>query len=378
MNRREGGVSANQLVAAHRWLAGRGASRSRSSPSSRTKWHAGSMKDVAMTCSSCCICITSGRNVPIAVRAFALGLRLFGLGVCHVSHSGFSGDSGVPIGILSSSLGHAAAGRSGRDRPGLRDHFRRGWRRRRVLERAARAASKRPRSHRRHSSSCGNYGQHNALMCGFRHARGEYIVTLDDDLQNPPEEIPKLLDRIRTGQFDLVYGTYCVEAAQPLEKRRVGVRQRLLPVRLQKRRHDHLVPRDSPAALGEHLSVRLELHVRRRAARVEYSADRPGRGRASSARRGPFGLQPEEAGLLSRSTSSRTSRCCLFRIVSWCGLALSGIGFSLGSSISSSRFDRRSSCPDMPPPSSRFWSWGNATARAGHRSASISVGCIST
>src|ERR1039458_2679699 len=36
-----------------------------------------------------------------------------------------------------------------------------------------------------------NYGQHNALMCGFRHARGEVVVTMDDDLQNPPEEVPK-------------------------------------------------------------------------------------------------------------------------------------------------------------------------------------------
>ena len=39
-----------------------------------------------------------------------------------------------------------------------------------------------------------NAGQHNALMCGFRHAQGDWIVTLDDDLQNPPEEIPVLLD----------------------------------------------------------------------------------------------------------------------------------------------------------------------------------------
>ncbi len=34
-----------------------------------------------------------------------------------------------------------------------------------------------------------NYGQHNALLCGIRLARNETIVTLDDDLQNPPEEI---------------------------------------------------------------------------------------------------------------------------------------------------------------------------------------------
>ena len=53
-----------------------------------------------------------------------------------------------------------------------------------------------------------NYGQHNALMCGFRHARGAYIVTMDDDLQNPPEEIPKLWDAIQERDLDLVYGRY--------------------------------------------------------------------------------------------------------------------------------------------------------------------------
>ena len=41
-----------------------------------------------------------------------------------------------------------------------------------------------------------NYGQHNALLCGIRLAKYELIVTLDDDLQNPPEEIPKLLEKI--------------------------------------------------------------------------------------------------------------------------------------------------------------------------------------
>ena len=38
-----------------------------------------------------------------------------------------------------------------------------------------------------------NYGRHNALMCGFRRSRGRYVVTMDDDLQNPPEEIGKLV-----------------------------------------------------------------------------------------------------------------------------------------------------------------------------------------
>src|SRR3954470_23057894 len=41
-----------------------------------------------------------------------------------------------------------------------------------------------------------NYGQHNALLCGIRAARYDVIVTLDDDLQNPPEEVPKLLAKL--------------------------------------------------------------------------------------------------------------------------------------------------------------------------------------
>ncbi len=51
-----------------------------------------------------------------------------------------------------------------------------------------------------------NYGQHNALLCGIRAARHDIIVTMDDDLQHPPEEIPKLLDKLAEG-FDVVYGT---------------------------------------------------------------------------------------------------------------------------------------------------------------------------
>jgi len=50
-----------------------------------------------------------------------------------------------------------------------------------------------------------NYGQHNALLAGIRAARGGTIVTIDDDLQNPPEEIPKLLAKLDEG-YDVVYG----------------------------------------------------------------------------------------------------------------------------------------------------------------------------
>jgi undecaprenyl-phosphate 4-deoxy-4-formamido-L-arabinose transferase len=51
-----------------------------------------------------------------------------------------------------------------------------------------------------------NFGQGNALLCGIRAARGEIIVTMDDDLQHPPEEIPKLLAAL-TPEYDVVWGS---------------------------------------------------------------------------------------------------------------------------------------------------------------------------
>jgi len=51
-----------------------------------------------------------------------------------------------------------------------------------------------------------NYGQHNALLAGIREAQYPVIITMDDDLQNPPEEIPLLLAKLHEG-YDVVYGT---------------------------------------------------------------------------------------------------------------------------------------------------------------------------
>jgi undecaprenyl-phosphate 4-deoxy-4-formamido-L-arabinose transferase len=50
-----------------------------------------------------------------------------------------------------------------------------------------------------------NYGQHNALLCGIRSAQFDTIITMDDDLQHPPEEIVKLLAKLEEG-FEVVYG----------------------------------------------------------------------------------------------------------------------------------------------------------------------------
>ena len=56
-----------------------------------------------------------------------------------------------------------------------------------------------------------NFGEHNAVMTGLRHARGAYVINMDDDLQNPPEEIVRLFDHARNGKWDVVYTRYGVK-----------------------------------------------------------------------------------------------------------------------------------------------------------------------
>ena len=86
---------------------------------------------------------------------------------------------------------------------------------------------------REHSNAVGidltrNFGQHNALLAGIRAATAPIVVTLDDDLQNPPEEIPRLLARLEEGA-DVVYGT-ATRREQDLW-RRVGARVTRLALR---------------------------------------------------------------------------------------------------------------------------------------------------
>lgn len=51
-----------------------------------------------------------------------------------------------------------------------------------------------------------NFGQHNATLCGFGFAKGEFIITIDDDLQTPPQEIARLIEVMEGSSADLVYG----------------------------------------------------------------------------------------------------------------------------------------------------------------------------
>jgi undecaprenyl-phosphate 4-deoxy-4-formamido-L-arabinose transferase len=80
-----------------------------------------------------------------------------------------------------------------------------------------------------------NFGQHSAIMAGFSYARGEYVITLDADLQNPPEEIGKLFDKLSEG-YDYV-GTIRQQRQDVLWRRMFSrainkLRERITPVRI--------------------------------------------------------------------------------------------------------------------------------------------------
>lgn len=53
-----------------------------------------------------------------------------------------------------------------------------------------------------------NFGEHNAVMAGLNYANGDYIVIMDDDFQNPPEEVPRLFNEAMDKQYDVVYTYY--------------------------------------------------------------------------------------------------------------------------------------------------------------------------
>jgi undecaprenyl-phosphate 4-deoxy-4-formamido-L-arabinose transferase len=67
-----------------------------------------------------------------------------------------------------------------------------------------------------------NFGEHNAVMTGLRLASGRYVITMDDDLQNPPEEVTRLYDHARLGGWDVVYTRY--RAKQHARWRNLGSR----------------------------------------------------------------------------------------------------------------------------------------------------------
>ena len=67
-----------------------------------------------------------------------------------------------------------------------------------------------------------NYGQHSAVLCGLRQAQGDWVVTIDDDLQNPPEEVIHLIRKADEEGYDAVFGRF--RRKQASGTRRLGTR----------------------------------------------------------------------------------------------------------------------------------------------------------
>jgi len=62
-----------------------------------------------------------------------------------------------------------------------------------------------------------NFGQQNAVLCGFKQSRGDFVITMDDDLQHPPEEIPKLIAKVNDG-YDVVIGALIEKQDRAVKK----------------------------------------------------------------------------------------------------------------------------------------------------------------
>lgn len=68
-----------------------------------------------------------------------------------------------------------------------------------------------------------NHGQQKAVLCGIEHSCGDYVITMDDDLQHPPEEIPKLIEKMNSDpEIDVVIGMY--DSKKHNAVRRLGTR----------------------------------------------------------------------------------------------------------------------------------------------------------
>ena len=53
-----------------------------------------------------------------------------------------------------------------------------------------------------------NFGEHNAVLCGLGYVTGDYVAIIDDDFQNPPSEIIKLVGKAKENNYDVVYSRY--------------------------------------------------------------------------------------------------------------------------------------------------------------------------
>ncbi len=133
-----------------------------------------------------------------------------------------------------------------------------------------------------------NFGEHNAVMAGLNHTTGDYVVIMDDDFQNPPSEVPKLVEEIRRG-YDVVYAQYAMKRHSLLRNLASRANDRFAVVLLDKPRDlylssfkvlsrfvvDELVKYDGPYPYIDGLVLRITRNYSQ--VRVAHDTRREGR-----------------------------------------------------------------------------------------------------
>ncbi|MBC6697802.1 glycosyltransferase family 2 protein [Hymenobacter puniceus] len=97
-----------------------------------------------------------------------------------------------------------------------------------------------------------NFGQHNALLCGFQYAQGRYIITLDEDLQHNPADIAHLIARQQEEDFDVVYGCYAARQHAGWRNLASGLLRKLLQYSLPELHPDYSPFRLLKASVARH------------------------------------------------------------------------------------------------------------------------------
>ncbi len=85
-----------------------------------------------------------------------------------------------------------------------------------------------------------NFGEHNAVLAGLAQARGRYMAVLDDDAQNPPEELPRMLDKLVREDLDVVYGRYAQRQHSAIRRLGSWFNDRVANIMLNKPRNLYL------------------------------------------------------------------------------------------------------------------------------------------
>ena len=99
-----------------------------------------------------------------------------------------------------------------------------------------------------------NFGQHNAIIAGIDSATGEYIITMDEDLQHSPKDLPRLIQKMHEGDYDLVYGNYSEREHSFFRNITSGLMKKALKIGIPELHPDYSSYRIIKSSIAKHIS----------------------------------------------------------------------------------------------------------------------------